>query len=109
MKMQEQILHSPLPHQPPAPQPAPQTAPAPAAPAATAQGPFAVQAQLLARRSIDALIDRLSVMGYRIDREKWSRLHAAGLIGYPGGEDRVRQAVTARLRHILEIERRLAP
>jgi hypothetical protein len=58
---------------------------------------------------VDVALDRLTLSGYRIDREKWEQLVQAGIVRPSATGDRAERATIGRLRKILEIERRLAP
>jgi hypothetical protein len=60
-------------------------------------------------RGVDAALERLSQVGYRIDRAKVDRFASAGLLPADLHDEASERAITARLRRILDVERMLAP
>lgn len=63
----------------------------------------------LARRGLDVALDRLALMGYRIDSDKWRRFLEAGLVTPPLDGERGERDAVSRLRKVLDVERTLGP
>jgi hypothetical protein len=61
------------------------------------------------RGRVEDVLDRLSLTGYRVDRDKWAQFERAGLIDMPMPTEAGEREAIRRLRRILDVERRLAP
>lgn len=61
------------------------------------------------KASVDVVLDRLSLSGYRIDQAKIDRLTQSGLVEPLSAGESGERALIGRLRRILDVEHRLAP
>ncbi len=61
------------------------------------------------RERLGAVLARLDLTGYRIDRQKWERFEEAGLVSAVMPTERGEREAIKRLRRLLDVERRLQP